>query len=90
VQLFLISKFVVHIVTGVLLRVKAGCVFRGTESILTQLQTSGVEDPSEYISFHGLRTHSVLHGELVRTPHSFEVQCMLLKKNGNRITATTD
>ena len=39
-----------------------------------------MEDPSEYISFHGLRTHSVLNGELVRTPHPFEVQCMLLKE----------
>jgi hypothetical protein len=53
---------------------------RGTESILTKLKACGVEDPSEYISFHGLRTHSVLNGELVRTPHSFEVQCMLLKE----------
>jgi len=64
---------------------------RGTESILTKLKAYGVEDPSEYISFHGLRTHSVLNGELVRTPHSFEAQCMLLKeKNYNRITATKD
>ena len=53
---------------------------RGTESILTKLKASGVEDPSEYISFHGLRTHSVLNGELVRIPHSFEVQCMLLEE----------
>lgn len=40
-------------------------ICRGTESILTKLKASGVEDPSEYISFHGLRTHSVLNGELV-------------------------
>jgi hypothetical protein len=42
---------------------------RGSEAILTKLKASGVEDPSEYISFHGLRTHSVLHGELVSSCH---------------------
>jgi phospholipase D1/2 len=47
--------------------------YRGTDSILTKLKASGVEDPSEYISFHGLRTHSVLSGELVRTLHSLEL-----------------
>ncbi|PNF35047.1 hypothetical protein B7P43_G09457 [Cryptotermes secundus] len=40
-------------------------ICRGSEAILTMLKAAGVEDPSEYISFHGLRTHSVLHGELV-------------------------
>lgn len=40
-------------------------ICRGTESILTKLKAYGVEDPSEYISFHGLRTHSFLNGELV-------------------------
>jgi len=59
---------------------KLAVFYRGTESILTKLKSYGVEDPSEYISFHGLRTHSILHGELVRTPHAFEVQCMLHKE----------
>jgi len=40
-------------------------ICRGTESILMKLKACGVEDPSEYISFHGLRTHSILNGELV-------------------------
>lgn len=40
-------------------------ICRGTDSILTRLKDAGVEDPSEYISFHGLRTHSILNGELV-------------------------
>jgi hypothetical protein len=53
---------------------------RGTDSILTKLRAYGVEDPSEYISFHGLRTYSVLNGELVCSSHSFKVQCMLLKE----------
>jgi hypothetical protein len=62
----------VCIVTGVLRGLKLAVFCRGTESILTKLKAYGVEDPSEYISFHGLRTHSGLNGELVRTPHSFE------------------
>ncbi|XP_021931643.1 phospholipase D1 isoform X2 [Zootermopsis nevadensis] len=40
-------------------------ICRGKEAILTKLKAAGVEDPSEYISFHGLRTHSILNGELV-------------------------
>ena len=59
---------------------KLAAFCRGTDSILTKLRDYGVQDPSEYISFHGLRTHSILNGELVRTPHSFEVHCMLLKE----------
>lgn len=39
--------------------------FRGKDSIINQLIEAGIEDPSEYITFHGLRTHSVLNGTLV-------------------------
>lgn len=39
--------------------------FRSREAILTRLYESGVSDPSEYITFHGLRTHSTLGGEPV-------------------------
>jgi hypothetical protein len=45
---------------------------RGKEAILTKLKAAGVEDPSEYITFHGLRTHSVLNGELVSSHHSLQ------------------
>ncbi|CAG9791774.1 unnamed protein product [Diatraea saccharalis] len=40
-------------------------ISRSREAILTRLYEAGVEDPSEYITFHGLRTHSVLEGEPV-------------------------
>ncbi|KAJ2950831.1 hypothetical protein O0L34_g9102 [Tuta absoluta] len=38
-------------------------ICRSREAILTRLYEAGIEDPSEYITFHGLRTHSVLEGE---------------------------
>ncbi|XP_053600044.1 phospholipase D2 isoform X2 [Plodia interpunctella] len=38
-------------------------ISRGREAILTRLYEAGVSDPSQYITFHGLRTHSVLDGE---------------------------
>ncbi|XP_048480960.1 phospholipase D2 [Plutella xylostella] len=38
-------------------------ICRSREAILTRLYEAGVTDPSKYISFHGLRTHSVLDGE---------------------------
>lgn len=34
---------------------------RGKGSILHRLKEAGIEDPSEYISFHSLRTNSVLN-----------------------------
>nr|XP_012222142.1 PREDICTED: phospholipase D1 [Linepithema humile]XP_012222151.1 PREDICTED: phospholipase D1 [Linepithema humile] len=40
-------------------------ISRGKDSILHQLREAGIEDPSEYITFHGLRTHSMLNGTLV-------------------------
>ncbi|CAH2979630.1 unnamed protein product [Chilo suppressalis] len=40
-------------------------VSRGREAILTRLYEDGIEEPSKYITFHGLRTHSVLEGEPV-------------------------
>ncbi|XP_069675323.1 phospholipase D1 isoform X2 [Periplaneta americana] len=40
-------------------------ISRGKDSILNRLKSEGVEDPSQYISFHGLRTHSVLNGDLM-------------------------
>lgn len=30
---------------------------------MNRLKAAGIEDPSNYISFYGLRTHSVLNGE---------------------------
>uniref|UniRef100_A0A336MPQ6 Phospholipase n=1 Tax=Culicoides sonorensis TaxID=179676 RepID=A0A336MPQ6_CULSO len=35
---------------------------RGQYSLISRLITAGVEDPFQYISFHSLRTHSVLNG----------------------------
>ncbi|XP_034933646.1 phospholipase D1 [Chelonus insularis] len=40
-------------------------ISRGRCSILNRLIESGVENPSEYITFHGLRTHSILNGTMV-------------------------
>ncbi|XP_068628198.1 phospholipase D1 [Battus philenor] len=40
-------------------------ISRSREAILTRLYEAGVSDPSQYITFHGLRTHSVLDGEPV-------------------------
>ncbi|KAI8439933.1 hypothetical protein MSG28_001384 [Choristoneura fumiferana] len=38
-------------------------ISRSREAILTRLYEADVADPSEYITFHGLRTHSTLEGE---------------------------
>ncbi|XP_018355284.1 PREDICTED: phospholipase D2 isoform X2 [Trachymyrmex septentrionalis] len=40
-------------------------ISRGKDAILNQLLEAGVKDPSEYITFHGLRTHSMLNGTMV-------------------------
>ncbi|XP_050341987.1 phospholipase D2 isoform X2 [Nymphalis io] len=40
-------------------------ICRSREAIITRLYEAGIEDPSEYITFHGLRTHSILDGEPV-------------------------
>ncbi|XP_026831180.1 phospholipase D2 isoform X3 [Ooceraea biroi] len=40
-------------------------ISRGKDAILNRLTEAGIEDPSEYITFHGLRTHSMLNGTLV-------------------------
>ncbi|XP_075972616.1 phospholipase D isoform X2 [Anticarsia gemmatalis] len=40
-------------------------ISRSREAIITRLYEAGVPDPSEYITFHGLRTHSTLGGEPV-------------------------
>ncbi|XP_035741996.1 phospholipase D2-like isoform X1 [Vespa mandarinia] len=40
-------------------------ISRGRNSILNRLIEAGISDPSEYITFHGLRTHSMLNGTLV-------------------------
>lgn len=37
-------------------------IIKEKTGILTRLKEAGVEDPSEYISFHSLRTHSKLNG----------------------------
>ncbi|XP_043289715.1 phospholipase D2-like isoform X2 [Venturia canescens] len=40
-------------------------ISRGKDSIIKQLRASGIADPSEYITFHGLRTHSLLNCTMV-------------------------
>ncbi|XP_011308868.1 phospholipase D2 [Fopius arisanus] len=40
-------------------------ISRGKDAILNKLIEAGIPDPSEYISFHGLRTHSMLNGTMV-------------------------
>ncbi|CAH0717450.1 unnamed protein product, partial [Brenthis ino] len=40
-------------------------ISRSKEAILTRLYEAGVPDPSQYITFHGLRAHSILDGEPV-------------------------
>jgi phospholipase D1/2 len=45
--------------------------FRGKGSIIERLKDAGIENPSDYISFYGLRTHSILNGELVCCKHFF-------------------
>ncbi|XP_018311702.1 phospholipase D1 isoform X2 [Mycetomoellerius zeteki] len=40
-------------------------ISRGKDAILNQLLEAGVKDPSEYITFHGLRNHSMLNGTMV-------------------------
>ncbi|KAF5292508.1 hypothetical protein FQR65_LT01653 [Abscondita terminalis] len=40
-------------------------ISRGKSAILNRLKEVGIEDPSQYISFYGLRTHSTLGGEPV-------------------------
>lgn len=37
-------------------------ICRGKSSIIARLKAAGVEDPSQYISFHSLRTHDLLNG----------------------------
>ncbi|XP_025829452.1 LOW QUALITY PROTEIN: phospholipase D2 [Agrilus planipennis] len=38
-------------------------ICRGKDSLLNRLKEAGVSDPSQYINFYGLRTHSKLNGE---------------------------
>ncbi|XP_034170847.1 phospholipase D [Osmia lignaria lignaria] len=40
-------------------------ISRGKDAILNRLIDAGIEDPSEYITFHGLRAHAMLNGTLV-------------------------
>ncbi|OXA43953.1 Phospholipase D1 [Folsomia candida] len=40
-------------------------ICRGPDSLFERLKREGVETPDEYITFHGLRTWSELHGDLV-------------------------
>lgn len=37
-------------------------ICRGKYSLISRLTAAGIQDPSEYITFHSLRTHSVLLG----------------------------
>lgn len=34
----------------------------GKSSILSRLVAAGIQDPSEYLSFHSIRTHDILNG----------------------------
>lgn len=38
---------------------------RGKESLVQRLKDAGIRDTEEYISFFGLRNHSVLQGGMV-------------------------
>ena len=38
-------------------------VFRGEDALLNRLTNAGIENPTEYISFYGLRNHSQLNDE---------------------------
>lgn len=40
-------------------------ISRGKYAIINRLLEAGIEDPSEYITFHGLRNHSILNGTMV-------------------------
>lgn len=40
-------------------------ICRGNDSIISRLQELGIENPSEYITFHGLRNNSEFHGDHV-------------------------
>lgn len=42
-------------------------VSSGKDSLIQRLKKAGIPDPTEYITFHGLRTHSELNGDLVCT-----------------------
>ncbi|VEN40536.1 unnamed protein product [Callosobruchus maculatus] len=38
-------------------------ISQGKDAILNRLKEAGIEDPTQYIGFYGLRNHSVLNGE---------------------------
>lgn len=38
-------------------------LFSGKDALLNRLKDAGIQDPSEYISFYGLRNHSRLNSE---------------------------
>lgn len=40
-------------------------ICRGKDSLIQRLKDAGISDTEEYVSFYGLRNHSVLHGSLV-------------------------
>ncbi|XP_008560003.1 phospholipase D1 [Microplitis demolitor] len=40
-------------------------ISRGNDAIINRLIAAGVDNPSDYITFHGLRTHSLLNGTMV-------------------------
>lgn len=40
-------------------------ISRSRDAILNKLLEAGIEDPSDYITFHGLRTHAMLNGTMV-------------------------
>jgi len=46
---------------------------RGKDSLFERLKAHGIEDPTQYLTFHGLRTWSELHGDLV--------SCIAIKHN---------
>ena len=45
---------------------KQNFLFFGDYSIYNKLKKEGIQDPTEYITFHGMRNWSVLMGKLVQ------------------------
>ncbi|KAL0133503.1 hypothetical protein PUN28_000914 [Cardiocondyla obscurior] len=56
-------------------------ISRGKDAILNQLLEAGIEDPSEYITFHGLRTHSMLNGTMVTELIYIHSKLMIIDDN---------
>ena len=40
-------------------------IYSGKSSLLNRLKSAGITDPSEYITFHGLRNNAELNNKMV-------------------------